>query len=116
MNFYKSSEHKNKFIYDAIGAKCPVTIMKSVVYHLQTLLKSEVTESIVITILGNLGTHSLCKYRTNSNHHFSIASAVETAKLNERDLLRTEMKQIATLKVSPTGVFSACLMGFDEGY
>ena len=48
----------------------------------------------------------------NSNHHFSIASAVETAKINERDLLRTEMKQIATLKVSPTGVFSASYLLF----
>ena len=54
-----------------------------------------------------------------SNHHFSIASAVETAKVkemakvNERNLLQTEMKQIATMNVSPTGVFSAsCLLFF----
>ena len=43
----------------------------------------------------------------NFNHHFLISSAVKTAKINESDLLRTEMKKITTLKVSPLGVFSA---------
>ena len=48
-----------------------------------------------------------------SNHHFSIASAVETAKIKERDLLRSEMKQMANLNVSVTGVFSAtCFLLF----
>jgi hypothetical protein len=62
---YESSELENEFIFDAIGAACPVTIKESVAYQLRALLKSEDIEDIARSILGNLGTHSLRKYGTN---------------------------------------------------
>ena len=31
---YKSSELENEFIFNAIGAKCPITIKESVMYYL----------------------------------------------------------------------------------
>ena len=62
---YESSELENEFIFDAIGAECPVTIKENVAYHLWALLKSEAIKDIARLILGNLGTHSLRKYGTN---------------------------------------------------
>ena len=47
--------------------------------------------------------------RIQSTHHFSIAAAVETAKLKERSLLRAEIKH---MNVSSTAMFSASYLFF----
>jgi hypothetical protein len=62
---YESSELDNEFIFDAIGAQCPITIKESVAYYLRALLKSDDIEGIAKAIIGNIGTHSLRKYGTN---------------------------------------------------
>ena len=58
-------ELENKFTFDVIGAKCPVTIKGSMAYHLPGLPKLEAIEDIARLVLGNLDTHSLRKYGTN---------------------------------------------------
>ena len=60
-HFESSPDHGSDFVFDAVGACCPITIKEGVANHLRQLLSSEALKELA-DIVGNIGTHSLRKF------------------------------------------------------
>ena len=55
---------ESEFVFDMVGAQCPILIKETVGDHLCETLSSEDVTAMGAQVLGNVGTHSLRKYGT----------------------------------------------------
>ena len=60
--YTEEPEMESEFVFDMVGAQCPILIKETMGDHLRETLSSEDVTAMGAQALGNVGTHSLRKY------------------------------------------------------